>query len=116
MTTEVLTVDLNLPALDAAKMMNDHRVSSLLVGEKGLPVGIVTERDFPRKVSAPDKRPSSVKVAAIMSRPLLTIKEDASIPGAVKIMRENSVRRLAVFREEKVVGIITLTDISRFLL
>lgn len=116
MSTEVLTIDLDQTALSAAKIMNEHRVSSLLVEEKKISIGIVTERDFLRKITASDKRPGSVKVSSIMSRPLLTINEDSSIPGAVKIMRESGVRRLAVFREEKVVGIITLTDISRFLL
>ena len=116
MSTEVLTTDLDQPALSAAKLMNEHRASSLLVEEKKIPIGIVTERDFLRKITALDKRPNSVKVSSIMSRPLLTINEDSSIPAAVKIMRESGVRRLAVFREEKVVGIITLADISRFLL
>ena len=116
MSTEVLTVNLDLSALSAAKLMNEHRVSSLLVEEKKIPIGIVTKRDFLRKITALDKKPNSVKVSSIMSRPLLTINEDSSIPVAVKNMRESGVRRLAVFREEKVVGIITLTDISRYLL
>ena len=116
MSTDIIRIGKNETALGAAEEMVNSKVSSLLVVEEERPVGIVTERDFLRKLTAQGKKPQSVKVEKLMTSPLVTIEPDASLRDAVTVMRENDIRRLVVFGDGHLKGIITLTDISRFLL
>ena len=116
MTTDIITVESHETALKAAVIMCNNKVSSLLVIEQKKPIGMITERDFLRKLTAQDKKPKSVTVNELMTCPLVTIEPDARLKDAVMVMRENAIRRLVVFESGHLKGIITLTDISKYLL
>ncbi|MCJ2520165.1 MAG: CBS domain-containing protein, partial [Candidatus Thermoplasmatota archaeon] len=90
----------------AARVMRDNDVGSVLVGKKGKPVGIVTERDMLQKVLGGERPPSETKLVEVMSAPVITISLRASVREALELMAHHGFRRLLVTENEKPVGII----------
>ena len=113
MTKNVVTVEPEDRALNAAVKMREKGVGALMVVSKGSPVGILTERDLVRKVIAAKKDPKSTRVADIMSKPLVTTAPNTSVREAAKKMMINDVRRLPVVASGKLVGIITAADLAK---
>jgi len=112
MTREVCTATKNETLLDASKKMMKFGVGSVVVVENGRPIGIVTEKDILFKVVSKNKIPSKVKLADIMSTPLITVKPTTSLREAADIMRKRGIRRLPVIDDKgDLVGIITDNDI-----
>ncbi len=101
--------------IKAAFLMRENNISSLLVKHKGDFVGIVTEKDIINKVVAEELYPGDIKVNEIMSKNLVTISKNESIEDAAKLMRKKSIRRLVVYEDQRIVGIITETDIAKHL-
>ena len=112
MTKTVITIETNKTVTEAAALMTQNNVSNLIVIENNTPTGIVTERDFVRKVLANNK-PSQTKISEIMSTPLRVIDPDAPIKEAAQKMLRKGIRRLPVIKDNKLVGIITTTDIAK---
>lgn len=113
MTKRIVTTDINTNLHEAAKKMARARVSTLVILENKKPVGIITDSDIIKKVVAQNLKPSTLKVEDIMSSPLITINPDADILEAEKIIRERGIRRIPVVKDDKLVGIITPTDMTR---
>ena len=114
MTKSVISVDASLTVNEAAKMMEDTRVGAVIVTENNTPVGIVTDRDFAVKVVAHAYQ-ITTPVKQIMSSPLFSINSDESVRTAAYLMYDRGIRKLPVIDNEKVVGIITATDIVNLL-
>ncbi len=114
MTKDVLTIDVNKTIIEAAALMSQNDVGDLVVMENNTPVGIVTERDFVRRVLAVGKS-TKTRVSEVMSTPLRVIDPEAPIKEAARRMVNKGIRRLAVIRDNKLVGIITATDFARHL-
>ena len=114
MTTNVITIDVQGTALDAAKLMHQQDVGDLVVTEGKVPKGIVTERDLVRRVMA-NKKPLDTKVSEVMSDPLITIDEESSLRDAARKMVEYRIRRLPVMKKNTLVGIIVTSDFARHL-
>jgi len=112
MTNSVVTIDCNATVFDACKEYHDHRVGSLIVTDKDAPVGILTERDIIERIILADKDPQETKVSEIMSRDLKTVHAFAPVEQAANIMREHKIKKLPVLLNDKIVGIITVTDIA----
>ncbi len=118
MTKEVITIDMRKTVFDAAVLMNEKRKGCLVVTKTTqvtydeVPIGIVTERDFVRRVVA-IKLPMETEISEIMSKPLITIDPDSSIREAARLMLTNKIRRLPVTKENKLVGIIVISDFAR---
>jgi CBS domain-containing protein len=102
-------------ALEAAKRMSEKGISSLFVVKDGDPVGIVTERDFIKKVCAKEIPIADVKVSEIMSKILTTADPETPIEVAVQRMVNHKIRRLPIIEGGKIVGIITVTDLAKHL-
>lgn len=115
MTKNIVTIEDDKTALEAAKLMAEKGISSLFVLKDGSPVGIVTERDFIKKVCAKELPIAQVKVADIMSKILTTADPETPIEVAVQRMINHKIRRLPVMEGGKVVGIITVTDLAKHL-
>lgn len=111
MVKDVVTADVEDSAVEASKTMLSKGVGSLIVLEKGRPKGIVTERDLVQRVMGKDIDPAKIKIAEVMSRPLITVDPDAFIEEAVKIMVDNGICRLAVSRNDIIYGIFTARDL-----
>ena len=114
MTKSVISVDAALTINETAKMMEDGKVGAVIVMEDNVPVGIVTDRDFSVKVAAHAYQITE-PVKQIMSSPLFSINSDESVRIAADLMHDRAVRKLPVISEDKVIGIITATDIVNLL-
>jgi len=114
MVREVITVDESSSVKEAVDIMNEFQIGSLIVLEKGKAKGIVTERDFLRRVIAEAKDVLNTKVKEIMTTPLVVVESGMDLEEAVNMMFQNKIKKLAVVDANKLVGIVTLTDIARF--
>ena len=114
MVREVITVDENSTVKEAVDTMNEFQIGSLIVLERGKAMGIVTERDFLRRVIAGAKDVMNTKIKEIMTTPLVVVEPSTDLEEAMKLMFQNKIKKLAVVDANKLVGIVTLTDIARF--
>jgi CBS domain-containing protein len=115
MTKNVVTIEVNRTALEAAKIMAEKGISSLIVLNDQDPVGIVTERDFVKKICIKELNVSRVKVNEVMSKLLTFADPEIPIEVAVQRMVNHKIRRLPIMEDGKVVGIITVTDLAKYL-
>ncbi len=116
MENNVQTIDLNKNAAEAAKQMSAKDSDSVVVIEENNAVGIITERDIVTKVVADGLEPSRVIVRDIMSTPLVTIKPEAGIIEAAKLMSQYQIRRIVVTTQSgSLAGIVTAEDLARTL-
>ena len=114
MTKGVLTVDSQKTVAEAAELMRLKQVSSLVVTGAEIPKGIVTERDFVRRVVA-KRIPLDTKISDVMTTPLVTIEPDASLNEAARKMIDNRIRRLPVLEGNTLIGMIVVSDFARHL-
>jgi len=114
MVREVITVDEDSTVKEAVDIMNEFQIGSLIVLEKGKAIGIVTERDFLRRVIGEGKDAKNTRVGEIMTTPLVVVEPSTDLEEAVKLMFQSKIKKLAVVDAKKLVGIVTLTDIARF--
>jgi len=112
MNNSVVSVDSSITAADVAKMMEDTNIGTVVVLEKGAPVGIVTDRDFAIKITA-HSYPVDTPVRRIMSSPIISIDSDSNLWVASDLMSSRNVRKLPVIDDNQVVGIITSSDLIR---
>ncbi len=113
MTKKPVSLSLDTFLCDAAMIMQSRRIGSILVIDKGKLEGIVTERDIIGKVLAFCKDPKEIRLRDIMSKPVISIREDEELVAAAELMKKHDIRRLAVINEdEKLVGILCVRDIA----
>ena len=110
MTKSVISVDSTTTAYDAAKKMEDAEIGSIVVIENGLPVGIITDRDFAIKITA-HAYPIDTPIRRVMSTPLISIDPDSELRIVDDLMSSRKIRKLPVIDDDKVVGIITATNL-----
>jgi len=110
MKKSILTIDSSVPAYDAAKMMEELNVGSLVVAENNVPVGIITDRDFAIKIAA-HAYPRDTPIRRIMSSPIVSIGPFDTLLVAAELMSSKKLRKLPVIQDEQLVGIITATDL-----
>ncbi len=116
MEKNVQTIDFNTNAKRSAAVMAKKGIGSLVVVQEGRAVGIVTERDLVSKIIADGLDPAKVLVRDIMSTPLITIKPDAKITEAARLMNEYKIRRVVVTAaDDSLAGIVTASDLARML-
>jgi len=115
MTKDLLTISEKDTALKAAQLMSEKGVSSLIVISEEQPIGIITERDFIKKVCLKELKLSNVKVGDMMSKIRTSASPDTTIDVAVQRMMNNRIRRLPIIENGNLVGIITVTDLAKHL-
>lgn len=113
MTVDVPLTTLNTPVSDAARLMKATDRDSLIVFDLGRAIGIVTERDIIRKITAEGLDAMRVHVAQIVSSPLITVHPDKPARVAAKLMLEKKIRHLPVVKDNHLLGIITLADFAK---
>ena len=112
MKHQVITVDSSVTIRDAAKIMTDAGVGCVVVMDQNIAVGILTERDFVRKIISHEK-PLSTPVKEVMSSPLIVINPDESVWELAEIMKLRRIHKVPVVRENRLVGIVTTTDLTK---
>ena len=112
MTKAVVSVDVATTVSDAAKIMEEKEIGAIVVTENNTPVGIITDRDFAIKVVAHAYDPTS-PVRMIMSSPLYSISPNESVRMIADFMYTRGIRKLPVIDNDKVIGIVTATDLVR---
>ena len=116
---DVKVIDQEQNIFDASKVMIDNNVGSVVIidnNESKNPVGIVTERDIVRIVSTFALSDLQVPIRKLMSYPLITLSQNASVLDAMKLMYERKIRRVIVLNESIFVGIVTEHDIFKLLM
>lgn len=92
--------------------MNKYDVGSIIVVQAERPIGIITERDILKRMVEDNMAPDTVTARHIMTSPVITINENASIEEAAKLMAAKKAKRLPIMNDGKLVGILTFTDIA----
>ena len=115
MTTKVVTVDISERVEEALRLMVKFDVGSIIVVDKQKPVGIITERDITRAALRGDSL-LRLPARSLMSRPLQTTTPNMEIWRTFELMLKLGVRRLPVVDNDKLVGIVTEKDLTRWVL
>ncbi|TFH08801.1 MAG: CBS domain-containing protein [Nitrosomonadales bacterium] len=110
---EVAYVGPNETAHDAMQLMADKKIGVLLVEENGKMVGIISERDYPGKAKALHKPLQAVLVKEIMSSHVVHVSPDDTIEHCMELVTKNHVRHLPVLKDDKILGIISIGDLSK---
>lgn len=111
MSKEVKVVRPDTTMKEVVATMNKFDIGSILVVQSERPVGIITERDILRREVEPCLAPETLTARHVMTSPVVTINEEASIEEAARLMAKKKAKRLPVMNNGKLVGIITYTDI-----
>jgi CBS domain-containing protein len=109
----VISITPDTKVIDALKLMADRNIGSVIVLENSTYCGLLTERDYARKVILKGKASSGTLVKEIMSNDLPQITPDTSIEDCMQLMSDNNLRYLPVFNTESVMGIISINDVIK---
>ncbi len=107
----VVTISADTTVLDALKLMADRNIGSVVITEDGEYLGLLTERDYARKVILHGKSSHETPVREIMSTGLPRIVPESSIETCMHIMSETNIRYLPVFVSDHLSGIISINDL-----
>ncbi len=110
---DVTKLPSNTAVADAAGVMDQKVIGSVLVEEKGKVIGMVTERDILRKVVAKRLNADRVTIKDIMNAPLITVDSETDILDASNILAAKKIRRLILTEKDTIIGIITANDIAK---
>lgn len=110
--TNVISISPDASVFDAIKLMADESIGSLVVmDEHEILVGIVTERDYARKVIIEGRSSKHTRVEEIMSTDVMTATTDDSVRSCMELMTENKVRHLPVVENDRVIAMISIGDL-----
>jgi CBS domain-containing protein len=117
MQRNIITIESLDTITTAARTMVKHSISCLLVIEKGLARGIITEQDLVTRIVAARQDPNKVRVKDIMSEPLIVVNQNMYIEEAARIMVQNGIRKLPIIERTDegpfLIGLVSLMDIAR---
>lgn len=111
--SHITTVTPDTTVLEALHIMADQNIGSVMVLQDGHYLGIVTERDYSRKVVLNGKSSTDTKVSEIMSNDLPRVTAHDTVDYCMQLMSEKNIRYLPVFDENQVTGIISINDVVK---
>ncbi len=113
MNPDVEVIPATATVQEAAKRMKEQEIGSVIIIDPNnkKPIGIITERDINNRVVAENKLPSEIKCKEIMSSPVITIAPDIELTEAMHQMATQHIKRLIVMEKQKMIGIISQSDI-----
>jgi len=112
MTKNVISIDFSMTVKDAATMMDDANVGSIIITKENIPVGILTERDFVKRVVGKFIA-LSTPLSEVMSQPITVVGPDETVWDVAEVMRSKNIHKVPVQDGDKLVGIFTATDLVR---
>ena len=115
MEKNVVTIEHDKTALDAARLISEKDVSFLVILDGDTPVGVLSESDFVKRLAADDKKASDVIISEIMSSNFRWVEPETELEDAIQKMLNNNIRRLVILDNNKLAGVITQTDLTGFL-
>lgn len=107
------TIDPDEPVLQAIQLMSDHSIGAVLVMRGSELCGIVSERDYARKVVLLGRSSSDTAVGQIMSAPVITVGPGASLDDGMRLMTEKRIRHLPVAQGGRVLGMLSIGDLVK---
>ena len=110
----IYSIEPDQPVLEAIRRMAEYGVGALLVMRGELLLGVVSERDYARKIILMGRSSSDTPVRQIMSSPVITVRTDQSVAECMQLMTERRVRHLPVVQTDRVVGVLSIGDLVRF--
>jgi CBS domain-containing protein len=110
----VFTIDADASVFEAVQRMVEENIGSLLVTERGEIAGIVTERDYLRRVTLEGRTDRETAVREIMSKPIIAVAPDMTVDECMALMTDRRVRHLPVVDEGAVVGLVSIGDLVKF--
>jgi CBS domain-containing protein len=113
MTKPVITIDADASVFDACKVYKEKKVGCVVVTKADTCVGIVTERDLIERTICQYRNPETTKVREIMSQDIKVVNALDTVEKALETMKQYRIKKLPVILSEKVVGIVTITDIAK---
>jgi len=112
MKEKVVSIDETKTIKEAASMMNEARIGSIIITKDDTPVGILTERDFVTKIAAKEI-PLSTPLSEVMTKPLLAVGPNQTVWEAADIMKNMEIHRVAVQEGNKIIGMVSTTDLVK---
>ena len=109
--TDVWTIGPAASVYEALEVMAERRVGALVVVEGDRPVGILSERDYARKVILLDRGSRDTKVAEIMTAELETVTREQTVNDCMTLMTDRRIRHLPVVEHDQLIGIISIGDV-----
>jgi CBS domain-containing protein len=109
----IYSVEPQAAVLDAVRLMAEHHVGALVVMRGAALEGIVSERDYARKVILRGRSSADTPVRDIMSAPVLTVSLDTSVQACMQLMTDRHVRHLPVVDGARVIGMISIGDLVK---
>lgn len=110
---EVESIASDASVLDAIHMMALRHIGALLVVDRGKLVGVVSERDYARKVVLQGRSSTTTAVRDIMSSPVISVTPDSTVDNAMRLMTERRIRHLPVMRGDTVLGVVSIGDLVK---
>lgn len=104
----------NISVYECSLKLNEYKVGALLVIDNGKLIGIISERDILRKVVATGDDPKKVLINSIMTRDLVTVLPSTTVQEAMHIVTEKRIRHLPVLENGKLIGVISIGDLTRW--
>jgi len=115
-STSVYCIAVNSTVDAAVSEMNRQRVGSIIVKDAEKVVGVFTERDVLTRIVAAGRDPKTTAVSEVMTADFLSITQDTSVEDAMQMMTDKRVRHLPVFDDQQLLGLISIGDVTRWLL
>jgi CBS domain-containing protein len=110
---EIISIDGESLVVEAAKIMIDNEIGSIIVTEEGIPVGIISESDMLARVIVASQDPTNLLTKKIMSGPLISIEKDSTILDAMRFIRDQDIHQVLIKDNGKVIGIVSEGDLIR---
>lgn len=110
---EIYAISPDAPVIDAIRLMAEKRIGAVLVMEGSRLAGILSERDYARKIVLQGRSSSDTPVRTIMTSDVITVRPDDTADHCMQVVTENRIRHLPVVRGSEVVGVVSIGDLVK---